>query len=454
MYRLVIIILVIAACLTGCKKEIKSSFAQKDPLSLTSANRNVTTTASPLQWQKCLGSTANDLGFSVAVVPNGNGYILAGNTLGNNGDVSGNHGGSDAWIVEIGLTGNISWQKTFGGTAGDYADAIISTSDGGFIFSGHTISNDGDLSGFTNHGDYDAWIVKINPDKSIAWQKTFGGSAYDDASSIIQTGDGGYLVAGSTNSNDVDFTGSHGNNDAWVLKLNSTGDLVWKKLYGGSLYDAANTILPVADGYMVCASSASNDGDLSGFSTHGGKDAWFFKINDTGDILWQKTYGGSNDDNGNGIRTKSDGSYVISATTASNNGDVTGNHGNVDTWVANITSSGSIVWQKCFGGADMDNAKIKDINAAGEIVVVGYTFSRNGDISGFKGGEDFWTLRLDANGNKLNSTVFGGKSSDTGEDGVATPDGMYLGVGRTESTSGDVSGNHGLSDLWVIKFKF
>jgi hypothetical protein len=102
----------------------------------------------------------------------------------------------------------------------------------------------------------------------------------------------------------------------------------------------------------------------------------------------------------------------------------------------------------------MDNADIKNIDAAGNILLIGYTFSRNGDIVGYKGGEDFWVLLTDKNGNKINSSVLGGKSGDAAEDAIPTADGTYLGIGRTASTSGDVTTNHGNNDIWVVKFKF
>lgn len=432
----------------NCKKET----------SITETQPQVEPTAKPpgptpsiLQWQKTYGSSVNELGFAITNASDG-GYVLAGSTVGNNGDVSGNHGGSDAWIVKLNNTGNIVWQKCFGGTGGDYAYDIVSTSDGGYIFSGATSSSDGDISGF--HGAVDAWVVKLSATGTIEWQKVLGGSATERALSVIVTSTGEYLVAGYTNSTDGDVSGNHGNYDSWIVKLSSAGNTVWTKTYGGSLYDVAATITEVTDGFMISAGAESIDGDLSTLTHHGGRDLWLYKINSNGDLQWQKTYGGSGEDNGGNIRMTSDGGFVFSSTTTSNNGDVSGNHGYFDTWVVKLNATGNIVWQKCFGGTDMDNAGIMDIDAAGNILLVGYTFSRNGDIPGNKGGSDLWILQLDQNGNKLNSNVLGGKKGDTGEDAVATTDGMYMSVGRTESNDGDVSGNHGLSDIWVVKFKF
>ncbi|MGB4230357.1 MAG: hypothetical protein WBJ63_07370 [Bacteroidales bacterium] len=132
--------------------------------------------------------------------------------------MSGNHGGGDYWVVKLDSSGTIQWQKCLGGTDNDEAKSIQQTSDGGYIVAGETWSNDGDVSG--NHGIVDSWIVKLNSSGDIIWQKCFGGTDDDVAFSIQQTSDGGFIVAGGTWSNDGDMSGNHGGSDAWVVKLN------------------------------------------------------------------------------------------------------------------------------------------------------------------------------------------------------------------------------------------
>ena len=450
--------ILLAGLLTGCNKEKDAKTeSKKDTSFVQSASKAGPPTTSPsiLQWQKTFGSSLNEIGYVIVPATDGNGYILAGNTLGNDGDVYGNHGGSDVWVVKIDFTGAILWQKTFGGSAGDYAYDIVATSDGGYVFAGMTQSSDGDVSGF--HGTQDVWVVKLTSSGTIAWQKTLGGSGSEYSNSIIQASDGGYLVAAYTQSTNGDVTLNHGGMDAWIIKLNSSGGIDWQKTYGGSLNESAASIVPTPDGdgnFMVSAAAHSTDGDLSTQPHHGGSDAWLFKIDGAGNLLWQKEYGGSGDEGAGAVLATADGGYIFSANTTSNNGEVSGNHGYADTWLVKISSAGNISWQKCFGGNDMDNADIKNIDAAGNILLVGYTFSRNGDIVGYKGGEDFWVLLTDKNGNRINSSVLGGKSGDAGEDAIPTADGMYLGIGRTASTSGDVTTNHGINDIWVVKFKF
>ena len=173
--------------------------------------------APAIQWQKCLGGPDGDAAYSIQQTNDG-GFIVAGVTSSNDGHVWGNHGGSDAWVVKLDSSMFIHMQKCLGGTGADFAYSIKQTSDGGFIVAGFTMSNDGDVSG--NHGWNDAWVVKLNSSGDIEWQKCLGGTDYDDAKSIQQTSDGGFIVAGGTWSNDGDMSGNHGGSDAWVVKLN------------------------------------------------------------------------------------------------------------------------------------------------------------------------------------------------------------------------------------------
>jgi len=158
-----------------------------------------------IQWQKSLGGINEENAFSIQQTADG-GFIVAGFTQSNNGDVSGNHGFSDYWVVKLDGSGNIEWQKSLGGSGDENASSIRQTTDGGFIVAGFTASNDGDVSG--NHGSRDYWIIKLDGSGNIQWQKSFGGSGDEDASSIRQTADGGFIVAGGTLSNDGDVSGN------------------------------------------------------------------------------------------------------------------------------------------------------------------------------------------------------------------------------------------------------
>ena len=191
---------------------------------------------------------------------------------------------SDCWVVKLNSRGEIEWQRCLGGSYEDWAYSIQQTSDGGFIVAGETCSNDGDVSG--NHGEYDFWVVKLNSSGEIEWQRCLGGSDYDYASSIQQTLDGGFIVAGYTKSNDGDVSGWHEGYDpyggdplpdCWVVKLNSSGEIEWQRCLGGSEIDGAKSIQQTTEGgFIVAGYSESNDGDVSG--NHGEGDAWVVKL--------------------------------------------------------------------------------------------------------------------------------------------------------------------------------
>ena len=177
-----------------------------------------------VEWKKTLGGSYGDGAESIQQTDDG-GYIVAGYTCSNDGDVDGNHGYCDFWVVKLDENGTIQWQKCLGGRYLDLAYSIQQTSDGGYIVVGETRSNDGDVSGW--HGGYDEngdpkpdmWIVKLDSNGNIQWQKCLGGSDYDVAESVQRTSDGGYIVAGWTSSNNGDVSGNHGVSDFWIIKL-------------------------------------------------------------------------------------------------------------------------------------------------------------------------------------------------------------------------------------------
>ncbi len=201
------------------------------------------------------------------------GFIISGDSQSNDGDVSGNHldaYGSpslDYWIVKLDVDGNLQWQKSLGGSGNEITPFIQQTTDGGFIVAGSSTSDDGDVSG--HHGsdfNYDYWIVKLDLDGNLIWQKSLGGNKNEFAQSVQETNDGGFIVAGSSASNTGNVSGHHGStyyNDYWIVKLNSTGNLVWEKSLGGDDDDNGRSIQQIADsGFIVAGYTWSSDGDV------------------------------------------------------------------------------------------------------------------------------------------------------------------------------------------------
>jgi len=400
-----------------------------------------------IQWQKCLGGSNQDGANSIQQTVDG-GYIVAGVTSSNDGDVTGNHGGDDFWIVKLDGSGNIQWQKCLGGSGGDYAYSIQKTSDSGYIIAGSTGSNNGDVTG--NHGSVDYWVVKLDGVGNLQWQKCFGGTNDDTGSWIQQTNDAGYIIAGFTESVDGDVNGNHGNFDYWVVKLDASGTLQWQKCLGGTGNDFARFIRQTSDGgYTVVGSTNSNDGDVTG--NHGIVDYWIAKLDSLGTLQWQKCLGGTNDDDGYSIQQLIDGGFIVAGYAESNDGDVSGNHGINDYWIVKLDSTGTLQWQKCYGGAGNDLAWYIQQATDGGYLVAGFAQSNDGDVTGNHGGRDFWILKLDGSGMLQWEKSLGGTGSDEAGSVQQTTDGGFIIAGWTNSTNGDVTSNHGDWDYWVVK---
>ena len=404
--------------------------------------------AQNIEWQKSFGGDSTDYANDILQTTDG-GYIMVGSSTSIEGDVTGNHGSSDAWIVKLDSSGNLAWQKCLGGSGWDEANAIQQTTDGGYIVAGYSNSLDGDVTGI--HGSDDYWVVKLTANGTLAWQKCFGGHDQDRAYSIQQTTDGGYIVAGWSSSYDGQVIGNHGSDDFWIVKLDSSGNLSWQKSLGGSGRDWAFSIQQTTDGgYIVVGYSYSTDEEVTG--NHGNGDSWIVKLAANGNLSWQKCLGGSEDDGAFSIQQTTDGGYIVAGTSYSTDGEVTGNHGLSDYWIVKLTINGNLSWQKNFGGSNYDEAYSVEQTIDGGYIVGGYSESMDGEVTGNHGG-DYWIVKLAANGTLSWQKCLGGSSTEEAYAIQQTTDGGYIVAGLSCSNDGDVSGNHEFCDVWVVKLK-
>lgn len=215
----------------------------------------------------------------------------------------------------------IVWTKSFGGTSNDYARHTIEASDGNLVSCGIIQSSN---SGIVPYGQTDLWLFKIDLDGNMLWQKHFGGSLSEWAGLVIETADNGYLITGNTQSSDHDFPANQGEYDLFVVKTGQNGNIQWAKTYGGSLQDGGNKAIQLADGnYLVMAGSNSVNGDFP--DNHGMGDAWILKLDPAGNIIWQQSYGSTNTDGlAVDCRTTADGGLIAIGQTNGNDIDVTG----------------------------------------------------------------------------------------------------------------------------------
>ena len=412
--------------------------------------------APSIQWQKSYGGSGLEAAESIQQTSDG-GYIVAGYSNSNDGDVSGNHGGQfDYWIVKLDVNGIIQWQKSLGGSAplggfgSEYATSIQQTYDGGYIVAGQSDSNDGDVSG--NHGLYDCWVVKLDPNGILQWQKSYGGSGWDRANSIQETTDGGYIVAGWSSSNDGDVSGNiYFFDNYWIVKLDVNGIIQWQRTFGGDSGGGETTSIQQTfdGGYIVAGFYTDNGGDVTG--NHGQFDYWIVKIDAFGILQWQKSLGGSVEDYANSIQQTSDGGYIVAGQSNSNDGDVSGNHGEPDYWIVKLDPNGIIQWQKSLGGSSWDVASAIQQTTDGGYIVAGLSSSNDGNVTGNHGDGDLWVVKLDLNGNIEWQKSYGGSGGEGAHSIQETSDGGYIVAGLSYSNDGDVSGNHGNSDVWVVK---
>lgn len=411
-----------------------------------------------IEWQKTFGGSSEDKSYYIGQTGDG-GYVLTGETNSTDGNVTGKKGNHDLWIVKLTPSGGISWQKCLGGSSWDFGRSINQTADGGYILTGYTYSKDGDVTSPRFPWSADLWVVKVNPAGGIEWQKCYGGIEYDCGYEIKPTADGGYILIGTTFSgfdDEVaiwggDMTGHHGDNpnlDIWVAKLNSTGGIVWQRCFGGSDEDTGECIQQTSDGgYIFIGGTESSDGNVTGAKGEG--DVWVVKLTPAGNIKWQKCFGGSSGDYGRSIEQTPDGGYIFTGGTASTDGDVVGN-GSGNAWVVKIDANGNIKWKQCLGDSLLweSGESIRQVADGSSIFLGSVRENRGGRYN-----RDVWVAKLGPSGTIMSQIVIGGSEDDFGERIIPTSDGRYIVTGYTYSDDYDVSNYQGEIDVWVVKLR-
>jgi hypothetical protein len=407
-----------------------------------------------IQWQHQMGGSLDDIAYDITPTSDG-GFITTGGSTSSDGDLlklaEPEHGGNyDYWFAKIDAASNFQWKKHLGGTGSDLSRRVFQTVDGGYLLGGSSNSNDIDVTG--NHGDYDFWVVKLFSSGSVQWSKSYGGTDYDDFGSMRLTSDGGYIFCGGVQSNNGDVSGNHGSSDFWLLKTDASGNIQWQKTYGGSGYEKAADVEQCPDGgYLLAGFTESNDGDVTG--NHGDYDAWIVKTDANGVLQWQRSTGGDSDDDAQGVLVLADGSSIISGYTFSNNGDVSGNHGDYDAWLFKLDASGSLVWSKCHGGSSTDWASEAEVVSDTALIVACLSKSNDGDVGGNYGLWDFWVMKTDLEGTIEWQQHYGGSLNDVCYAAKPTYDGGFILGGYSESLDYDASGNHGKKDYWAVRLQ-
>ncbi len=303
-------------------------------------------------WAKSYGESGDEEIKDVKVLQDGS-IIAVGSTT------SFGAGKEDVWILKLDKNGNIKWQKTYGGSEHDVATAVTIAENGDIIVAGLTDS--------FGAGRYDVWIFRLDENGNIKWQKTYGESELDRANAVVLAPKGDVIVTG--------YTGG----DVWVLRLDENGNVKWQKTYGGKLTEVANTVDIAENGDIIVAGKTWSFGA-------GDADVWVLKLDENGNVKWQKTYGGSRYDGVTTIALAPNGDIIVAGRT------VCLDHSSYDVWVLRLDGKGDMKWQKTYGGYDYDGATTVAPADNGDIIVAGYTHN-------FGYYEDAWVLRLPPDGN-------------------------------------------------------
>jgi PKD repeat protein len=362
------------------------------------------------EWNRTFGGTDEDGAYSAQQTKDG-GYILAGYTW------SFSAGFGDFWLVKTYSNGTEQWNKTYGGPQWEEADSVQQTSDGGYILAGYTSSY--------GAGSYDSWLVKTYPNGFKEWDKTYGGKNVDCASSVQQTKDNGYILAGGTESYGRGFEYFE---DAWLIKTDSNGVEQWNRTFGGADWERVYSVRQTAEGGYVLAGGTRSSGA-------GSEDFWLIKTDSNGIELWNETFGGDGFDRAYVVQIATDNGYVLAGSTESNGACLS------DAWLLKTDSNGNEQWNRTFGGLGSDRATSLQQTADGGYIFAGTTASYG------QGKSDCWLLKTDSNGTEQWNRTFGGANWDSANSVQQTADSGFIVAGCTWSYSA------GYDDIWLIKLK-
>ena len=366
--------------------------------------RNLGGTGYTPGWSRTYGKGDTDGAYSLVQTSDG-GYALAGHTYSSTTQV-------DFLLVKTAQTGQRLWWKAYGGTENEEASSVVQTSDGGYALAGHTYSFGAGYSDF--------WLIRTDQAGTLQWNKTYGGKGWEEVESMVQTSDGGYALAGRTSSFGA------GGYDFWLIKTDAAGIMQWNRTYGGKYGDIAWSLVQTSDGGYALAGQTWSYGA-------GDNDFYLVKTDSAGNMQWNRTYGGTGDDYAYSVVQTSDGGYALAGHTNSFGA------GYWDFWLIKTNATGTMEWNRTYGGGDDDEAHSVVQTGDGGYALAGWTYSYG------PGWEDFWLVKTDAAGNVQWNKTYGGANTDYCESVVQTVDGGYALAGITSSFGA------GGYDFWLVK---
>ncbi len=365
----------------------------------------ITKSFAQISFERTYGGVDFDRGKSVQQTTDG-GYAIVGITS------SFGAGSNDVYLIKTDSIGDTIWTRTYGGVDIDIGNSFQQTLDGGYIVVGSTRS--------FGMGNYDVYLIKTDASGDIVWTKTFGGIDSDFGSSVQQTSDGGYIIAGATRSFGL------GSYDTYFIKTDSSGDSLWTRTYGGMDNDQALSVWETTDGGFISVGLTKSFGA-------GDYDIYLIRTDSSGDTLWTRTYGDTTADQGYSVQQTSDGGYIVAGNTVRGNGFY-------DFYLIKTDSSGDSLWTRTYGGSADDAAEFVRQTLDDGFILTGYTDSYGA------GGSDVYIVRTNSSGDTLWTRTYGDSLSDAGYVVQETTDGGYIITGQTEPDSAP-----GNVDVYLIK---
>lgn len=413
------------------------------------------------QWDADFGGTENEQLFAGRQTSDG-GYIFGGySESGISGDkTQESRGSSDYWIVKTDANGIKQWDARFGGTSVDQLTALQQTADGGYILGGISFSGIGGDKSEASRGNSDYWIVKVDANGIKQWDARFGGTSQDELHSLQQTADGGYILGGASRS---DSTGdvtqrTRGGKDFWIVKTDANGVKQWDARFGGTQFEELFSVRQATDGgYILGGYSLSEPGGDKTQPSRGRYDFWVVKTTAIGSKQWDATFGGSDDDWLTQLRQTTDGGYMLGGWSWSpKSGDKSQpTKGDNDYWMVKIDAQGDKDWDADLGGSSNDYLNAIEQTTDGGYILGGYSSSPVGGdkTENTVGGTDYWIVKTNEKGKKQWDANFGGSEFDFLYALQQTTDGGYMLAGYSASNaSGDkTQDNKGPNDYWIVK---
>jgi hypothetical protein len=446
---------------------------------------SVVSQAQEILWEKSYGGKHAEYLFDAIPTPD-YGFILAGSSIsGKSGNKeSKSNGDFDYWLWKMNESGDLDWQKSFGGDGTDLLQSIAITKDGGFILAGTSTSGISEYKKQACKGNEDNWIIKLDAKGNEMWQTTIGGFGQEKVSKVLVLKDGSYLIAGSSSSYKDESLSAEdqltaksenafGNLDYWLVKLNKEGKIVWQKTFGGTYRDELQSVIQTNDGTLLAGGYSNSP--ISGNKTaeaFGLGDFWVIALDADGNQKWQTSFGGTQDDQLSCMLNTQNNGYLIagSSDSAASSSKQKGSEKGSDFWILNFNENHEHLWQQTFNYGSNDVLTSIIENDDQTFLIAGYAQSEKNGKKDQDGINDYIALKIKDNGEEIWTKTVGSNGDEVMKKAVETRDGGYLLVGTSNSNtslfpsaggvptgrggnSKDRNTNKGGNDFWVVKLK-